>query len=132
MHSHHIACSHGPVPLARKDLRMTSPTQIHRRQFMATTTAATATWLAAPAVLTARKTDQPLVVGQGEHRYQVQHEWAQLPTQFHWQTTHNVAVDSAGLVYVIHEGAEDLKDHPSIFVFDPSGRYVRSFGQQFQ
>ena len=62
----------------------------------------------------------------------MQHEWAQLPDQFTWQTTHNVAVDRDGFLYVIHEGHADQPDHPSIFVFDPDGRYVRSFGQQFQ
>ncbi|MFM7114185.1 MAG: hypothetical protein ACKO26_23875 [Planctomycetota bacterium] len=74
----------------------------------------------------------PLVTGQGEHRYEVIHDWAKLPSQFSWQTTHNVAVDSAGNLYVIHEGRENLKDHPSIFVFDSKGQYIRSFGQQFQ
>ncbi|MFO0916061.1 MAG: peptidase [Pirellulales bacterium] len=105
---------------------------IDRRQFLSTSAAATAVCLAAPSIVTAQKTDQPLEVGQGEHRYRVHHNWAQLPSQFTWQTTHNVAVDSEGLVYVIHEGQAELKDHPSIFVFDRDGRYVRSFGKQFQ
>ena len=74
----------------------------------------------------------PLVTGQGEHRYEVVHDWAKLPGQFTWQTTHNVAVDSQGNLYVIHEGRAELKDHPSIFVFDPQGKYIRSFGNQFQ
>jgi hypothetical protein len=43
-----------------------------------------------------------------------------------------VAVDRDGLLYVIHEGRENLKDHPSIFVFDGEGNFVRSFGKQFQ
>src|SRR4029453_3797813 len=60
------------------------------------------------------------------------HNWAQLPDKYSWQTTHNVAVDRDGLVYVIHEGLENLKDHPSIFVFDPRGQLVRAFGNQFQ
>ena len=49
-----------------------------------------------------------------------------------WQTTHNVAIDSEGLLYVIHQGLFDQQDHPSIFVFDQDGKYVRSFGQEFQ
>jgi hypothetical protein len=72
------------------------------------------------------------VIGDGDHRYEVNHHWAQLPEEFTWQTTHNVAVDSAGLVYVIHEGRLDQDQHPAIFVFDADGRYVRSFGSQFQ
>ena len=86
----------------------------------------------APAIVTAKKSGGPLVVGTGEHRYEVLHAWPQLPEKFTWQTTHNVAVDSEGLLYVIHEGRRDQKDHPSIFVFDSEGKYVRSFGSEFQ
>jgi len=71
-------------------------------------------------------------MGEGEHQFRVYHQWAKLPSPFQWQTTHNVAVDREGLLYVIHEGRAELKDHPSIFVFDQQGRYVRSFGSQFQ
>ncbi len=105
---------------------------VSRRQFLATTAAGSAALLGAPAILTARKTDGPLVVGEGEHRFEVEHDWPQLPDRFTWQTTHNVALDRSGCLYVIHEGKADLKDHPAIFVFDPEGRYMRSFGSQFQ
>jgi hypothetical protein len=104
----------------------------HRRRFLKTAAAGTAAVLGAPLVLTAQKTDKKLIVGEGEHQYEVNHDWPQLPDKFTWQTTHNVAVDAAGNLYVIHEGREELKDHPSIFVFDSAGKYIRSFGQQFQ
>lgn len=108
------------------------PTQrLSRRRFVTTVAGATAA-LAAPRILTAQKSDRPLVIGEGEHRYEVHHHWAQLPARYTWQTTHNVAVDREGLVYVIHEGRENLKDHPSIFVFDDEGKFVRAFGSQFQ
>ena len=87
---------------------------------------------AAPTILTAKKTESPVIVGSGAHRYEVQHNWPQLPDQFTWQTTHNVAIDKAGNVYVIHEGHRDKPDHPAIFVFDSDGKYVRSFGKEFQ
>lgn len=104
---------------------------LKRRTFMSLA-AAGATVLAAPRIVTASKTAAETIIGEGEHRYRVNHRWAQLPDKFTWQTTHNVAVDSAANVYVIHEGRGDQKDHPSIFVFDKDGRYVRSFGSQFQ
>jgi hypothetical protein len=107
---------------------MQTSSRLTRRRFLATTTAA----LAAPRILTAQKTDSRLVIGEGEHRYEVIHHWPQLPDKYTWQTTHNVAVDRDGLLYVIHEGRENLKDHPSIFVFDPEGKFIRAFGQQFQ
>jgi hypothetical protein len=72
------------------------------------------------------------VIVAGDLQYEADHNWAKLPDRFSWQTTHNVAVDSSGLVYFIHEGHLDKPDHPAIFVFDPDGKYVRSFGQQFQ
>jgi len=113
-------------------MRAQSRPTISRRRFLATATAGSATLLAAPLVLTAKKTDGPLLVGEGEHRYQVEHDWPRLPDRFTWQTTHNVAVDRSGCLYVIHEGKADLADHPAIFVFDPAGKYIRSFGKQFQ
>lgn len=113
--------------------RQSTTPSVSRRAFLGTVAASSAVLLGAPAVVTASKTDsQPLIVGEGDYRYEVQHNFPQLPDKFTWQTTHNVAVDSAGCLYVIHEGNKDLKDHPSIFVFDPSGKYMRSFGSQFQ
>jgi hypothetical protein len=108
-----------------------SKTRVSRRQFIVST-AAVAAVTAAPAVWTSAKTLKPLIVGEGEHQFEVQHEWPQLPAKYSWQTTHNVAVDKAGNLYVIHEGRDNLKDHPSIFVFDTEGRFVRAFGEQFQ
>lgn len=102
---------------------------ITRRQFVKTSALAA---MAAPAVFAEDKPVAKTIIGEGEHRYEVFHNWPRLPEKFKWQTTHNVAVDRAGFLYVIHEGREDLADHPSIFVFDPDGRYVRSFGKQFQ
>lgn len=104
----------------------------HRRKFLKAAAASSAVVLGAPLVLTAQKTDKNLVVGEGEHKFEVLHEWPQLPEKFTWQTTHNVAVDKAGNLYVIHEGRADQPDHPSIFVFDSEGKYIRSFGSQFQ
>ncbi len=87
---------------------------------------------AAPRIITAKKTDSPIILGEGEHKYEVEHNWPQLPDRFTWQTTHDVAFDKAGNLYVIHEGHKDKKDHPAIFVFDADGKYIRSFGQEFQ
>lgn len=109
-----------------------SRTSLSRRRFLAAAAAGSAAALAAPTIVTAKKTDGPLIVGEGEHRFEVQHNWPKLPDQFTWQTTHNVAVDESGCLYVIHEGRADQKDHPAIFVFDPDGAYIRSFGKQFQ
>lgn len=105
---------------------------VSRRRFLKTSAAGAAVMWGAPAILTAQKSDSRKELGQGDYRFEVIHDFPQLPDRFTWQTTHNVAVDAAGNLYVIHEGRADQKDHPSIFVFDETGRYVRSFGQQFQ
>ena len=104
---------------------------ISRRDFLATSSVAAAS-LAIPRVVTASKTDKNAVIGPEEHRYEVLHNWPQLPDKYTWQTTHNVAVDKAGNLYVIHEGRANLTDHPSIFVFDDAGKFIRAFGSEFQ
>ena len=104
-------------------------TQFTRRNFIAASAAA---GVFAPAVLTAKKSDSKIMIGKGDYRYEVVHEWPDLPSKYKWQTTHNVAVDKAGNLYVMHEGKVKLKDHPSIFVFDNKGKFLRAFGNQFQ
>ena len=73
-----------------------------------------------------------VVTGEGAYQFRVDHNFCQLPDRFAWQTTHNVAIDSENNLYVIHEGRAHLKDHPSIFVFDSQGKFIRAFGSQFQ
>jgi hypothetical protein len=116
---------------------MTHRSNISRRTFVKQAAAGSLALAAAPAIVTASKTDSATdvgkhVIGAGDHRYECDHHWAQLPDKYAWQTTHNVAVDSGGLVYVIHEGRLDQPDHPAIFVFDADGKFVRAFGSQFQ
>jgi hypothetical protein len=102
-----------------------------RRAFIQNTALVSAA-ITLPNILTAAKAGGKTIIGKGAHKYEVQHNWAKLPSKYTWQTTHNVAVDKAGLLYVIHEGRADQKDHPSIFVFDAKGKFVRAFGNQFQ
>ncbi len=104
---------------------------LSRRRFLAASATATAA-ISMPNLLLANKESKQVIIGQGEHKFEVQHNWAQLPDRYSWQTTHNVAVDAEGLLYVIHEGRENLTSHPSIFVFDQKGKFVRAFGNQFQ
>jgi len=103
-----------------------------RRRFVS----ASAASLGGLNLLTTRKaaaqTGNGVVLGEGEHRYEVIHNWPKLPDKYTWQTTHNVAVDSQNRLYVIHEGRAEQKDHPSVFVFDEKGVFVRAFGSEFQ
>jgi hypothetical protein len=104
-----------------------------RRQFLNHAARVTAAAIATPYLFTTSKgAEKNPIIGEGAHRYEVIHNWPQLPAEYTWQITHNVAVDRNGLVYVIHEGREDMKDHPAIFVFDSDGKFVRAFGKEFQ
>lgn len=85
-----------------------------------------------PAVHASNKSGSRTIIGDGDFQYEISHDFFSLPGDFHWQTTHNVAVDKDNNVYVIHEGVEKLNDHPAIFVFDSEGVYIKSFGQEFQ
>jgi hypothetical protein len=87
---------------------------------------------AAPAIITTKRTAAQEVIGSGDFKYRCQHQFPQLPDSYTWQITHNVAVDPDNNLYVIHEGQVKLADHPSIFVFDSAGKFIRAFGEQFQ
>lgn len=103
-----------------------------RRKFLTTTAATAAAAISIPSVHSFAQTGSKIVVGEGDYQYEVQHGWGDLPAKYTWQTTHNVAVDKNQNVYVIHEGRHEQKDHPSIFVFDHEGKFIRAFGSQFQ
>ena len=70
-----------------------------------------------PSVHTEKRGNPTVVVGENGYRFEVEHDWPKLPDKYSWQTTHNVAVDRAGNLYVIHEGKRELVDHPAIFCF---------------
>ena len=112
--------------------RSLSRPAVSRRTFTAGVAAAAVTAIAAPALARSRRLADETIIGEGEHRFRVKHHFPQLPDRFTWQTTHGVAHDKAGNLYVIHEGTKNKKDHPAIFVFDPDGRFIRAFGSEFQ
>jgi hypothetical protein len=87
---------------------------------------------AAPTLLFAddRSGTKNPIIGQGDYRYECIHDWGQLPSHLSWQTTHGVTIDEAGFVYVKHQGYGDTP-MDTIVVFDPSGRFVRSFGKEY-
>lgn len=77
-----------------------------------------------------RKADEKNpVIGAGEHKYECVHNWGELPADYSWQTTHNVALDSQGHVYITHQGVGKKMD--TVLVFDPKGKFVRSFGKEW-
>jgi len=105
---------------------------MNRRDFLKTSaTAAAVTATAGPIILGAedKAGSKKARVGTGEHTYECNHNWGELPPDYAWQTTHNVALDSQGHVYITHQGVGKQMD--TVLVFDPAGKFVRSFGKEW-
>jgi hypothetical protein len=105
---------------------------MRRRDFLTKTAAAGAALAAGPLFLNAadKAGSKNAVIGEGEYRYECLHNWGELPASIQWQTTHGVAVDAEGLIYLTHQGyGKDVMD--TVVVFDPKGKFVRSFGKQW-
>lgn len=101
---------------------------MERRRFLQSTAA---TLASGPLLLgmTDKAESKAAVVGKGDHAYECDHQWGQLPDSLQWQTTHNVALDADGFVYITHQGIGKVMD--TVVVFDPKGKFVRSFGKEF-
>ena len=63
------------------------------------------------------------IMGEGEHRYRVDMEWAKLPEGWSFHDVAAVAVDSKDQVYVFNRG-----QHPMI-IFDRDGNFLRAWGE---
>ncbi|MCX7419920.1 MAG: twin-arginine translocation signal domain-containing protein [Planctomycetia bacterium] len=104
-----------------------------RRHFLQAAGAAAATASVAPLILHAsdKAGSKKPVLGEGAYRYEiVSHSWGEVPSHIPWGETHGVAVDEEGLVYVTHRShAPEPLD--AVVVFDPQGKFVRSFGKEY-
>lgn len=104
-----------------------------RRDFLKQTAAAALATTSGPVFLNAADkagTKLP-IVGEGEYRYECLHDWGQLPSHLRWETTHGVCVDEAGFIYIKHQGHAGKPVQDTIVVFDPAGKFVRSFGKEY-
>ena len=109
-----------------------NPTGASRREFLKMTATAALTSAVAPTILhAADKSGSKLpVLGSGSRQFEAIHGWGELPSHVVWGETHGVAVDEAGLIYIKHRSnAPEPMD--SIVVFDPAGKFVRSFGKEY-
>jgi hypothetical protein len=102
-----------------------------RREFLTTAGVAAVTIAAAPFVHASDKSGtRAPVIGVDGHKYECHHGWGQVPDHIKWQETHGVAVDSAGLIYIKHRAPAGA-NMDIIAVFEPSGKFVRSFGKEY-
>jgi hypothetical protein len=84
---------------------------------------------AAPFLLTAAK-GQPRtpITGQGEHTYEVHHDFLQLPEKLKFGNTHGIVVDSQGRIIVAHTVHSTSESPDAIAIFDSAGRFIKSWG----
>lgn len=103
-----------------------------RRTFIKSAGVAAITAAVGPTILGAedKSGSKRPVMGSGTHTYEVIHHWGTLPESIKWGETHGVAVDEAGLIYIKHRNKAP-QPVDAIVVFDPDGKYVRSFGKEY-
>ena len=111
---------------------MTDSPDPKRREFLKSASVVAATALTSNFYLHAsdKSGTRPVVIGSGEFTFECHHNWGQVPEHIRWHNTHGVAVDAAGLVYITHRAPFNSKID-TVAIFEPNGKFVRSFGSQW-
>ncbi len=101
-----------------------------RRGFLA----ATASTVAAPYIMGANtKSGASLpIIGEGKYKYEVTHDWGELPSEISYGNCHGVVEDAQGHIYIHHTVNKNSKSDDSMVVFDSKGKFVRSFFKEFK
>jgi hypothetical protein len=87
----------------------------------------------APAVITLSKADSKNpIVGSGEFQYEMISDWGELPAGLQYGNTHGVCEDSQGHIYVHHTVNKTSEKHDTMVVFDDQGKFVKSWGAEFE
>jgi hypothetical protein len=103
---------------------------VSRRSFMKSTAAIGAVAaFAAPAILRAddKAGDKPVILGKGEHTYELVPGWGELPEGKKYGNTHAVVETQDGRILV--HNASPTGDCTCIF--DPDGKFITSWGHDF-
>jgi hypothetical protein len=92
------------------------------------------TGLTAPLILGAdnKSGSQKPVLGDGDHKYEVTHDWGALPADISYGNTHGVCEDSHGQIYIHHTVNANSEKSDSMVVFDHKGKFVKSWGKDFK
>ncbi len=90
--------------------------------------------LSGPVILGAgnKSGSQNLITGEGNHKYEVIHDWGELPADIKYGNTHGVVEDSHGRIYVHHTVNKTSEKHDTMVVFDEKGKFVKSWGKDFE
>lgn len=100
---------------------------LSRRDFIQTTTVATAGLLASGHFAYAAGTDGPRenMIGTGDFTYTMDHDWAKVPAGKQFGYTHGVVEDRQGRIYIANQSRD------AIMVFDAEGHFLSSWGQAY-
>jgi len=92
------------------------------------------TGLAAPLILgaTNKSGSKKPILGEGEHTYEVTHNWGELPADIQYGNTHGVCEDSHGHIYIHHTVYSTSERPDSMVVFDHKGKFIKSWGKEFK
>jgi hypothetical protein len=103
---------------------------LDRRSFLR---AAASSAFAAPLILgPGRARAHARILGDGENTHEMTHDWLRPPTDIAWGDTHGLAQDSQGRIYVAHTVGAASEKGDAVLVFDPAGKFMRSFGSEFR
>src|SRR2546428_3319436 len=72
------------------------------------------------------------ILGDGDFRYEAIHDWGELPRTIKYGNTHGVCVDAQGHIYVHHTVHSTSENTDAMVIFDPDGKFVRSWGKEYQ
>ena len=72
-----------------------------------------------------------LVIGTGDHTYEVYHDWITPPMNLAWGDTHGVTTDGQGHIYIAHTVGSGSVSKDTICVYDQKGKFIKSFGSEF-
>ena len=97
-----------------------------RRSFLAT--------VAGPLILGAsdKGGNKNPVTGSGAYKFEMIHDWGELPAGLKYGNTHGVVEDSRGQIYVHHTVHSTSEIPDSMVVFDEKGKFVKSWGKEFK
>jgi hypothetical protein len=90
--------------------------------------------IGAPAILGAadKAGSKRPIIGEGQHRFEVIHDWGELPAHIKYGNTHGVCEDSQGRIYIHHTVHATSESHDSMVIFDEKGKFIRSWGKDFK
>ena len=110
-----------------------APPHLSRRRFLVAAAATAASPFCAPAAGGTDKAESGRpIVGEGDHQYEVLHDWGALPDGHVYGNTHGVGQDAQGRIYIKHTVGAGARCEDAVVVFDDQGRFVRSWGREFK